>query len=306
MLVAWVADLPAEPGPATALALSVLVGSAIRKLPTRPAGVVTAAGFVLVAASWIAFPSASSAIPNVTVLNGAAWLTAIAAGLGLRLLDTRRQATIDVIRRDERLELARELHDVVAHHITGIVLQSQAAQLVAHTQPRTTLADSFAGIEVSGSEALAAMRRVVGLLRDADDAAPTTSVPEQLEDLVNRFNSHGPKVHLHAPDGEPPWTPELTSTVYRIVQESLTNVARHAPDASSVAVSITQDHQTITVEVVDDAPSVSARHHHRDGFGLIGMRERVEALGGSLQAGPRAVTGWSVLANLPAPPPEAR
>ncbi|GAA4228916.1 signal transduction histidine kinase [Streptosporangium album] len=205
------------------------------------------------------------------------------------------------MRRDERLKLARELHDVVAHHITSIVLQAQAAQLVARKHPEK-VEGSLAGIEATGSDALAATRRVVGLLRDADDAVPAMPGPEQLSELVKRFHGHGPAVRLRLPADGSVWPPEVTSTVYRVVQESLTNISRHAPHARSVTVSVAQDRESVTVEVVDDAPPVPARyHHHRGGYGLVGMRERLEALGGTLCAGPRRGAGWPVLATLPVP-----
>ncbi|MEW9528070.1 sensor histidine kinase [Microbispora sp. NPDC049125] len=304
ILIARSAHLPAEPGLAMAVALWVLVGSAVRTLPARQACAVAAGGLAVVAGSLLS-ASASSGVRGVVVLNGAGWLAAVAAGLGPRLLDARRRAVADRVRRDERLELARELHDVVAHHITGIVIQAQAAQLVARKRPER-LEGSLAGIEAAGSEALAAMRRVVGLLRDTGDGAPATSGPERLSELVRRFEGHGRAVHLRLPEGEPAWPAEVTSTVYRVVQESLTNIARHARRARSVTVSVVQDGGAVTVEVADDAPQGPARHHRGGGYGLVGMRERLEALGGTLRAGPRPGAGWSVLATLPVPGKERR
>jgi signal transduction histidine kinase len=300
VLVARAADLPSEPGPAMVLALAVLVGSAVRTLPVPWAAAVAAGGLAVVAGSWLAGPAA---IPAVTTYNLVGWLAAVGTGLSLRLLDNRRRATAEQVRRAERLELARELHDVVAHHVTGIVLHAQAARIVRHKHP-DQLDDSLTGIEAASSEALAAMRRVVGLLRDTDDAAPATPGPEQLGELVARFT--GPAVRLRLPDGEPGWPPEVTSTVYRVVQESLTNIARHATHARSVTVDVTQDRHAVTVEVADDAPPVPARYHRRGGYGLVGMGERVEALGGTLRAGPRAGPGWVVRATLPLPARESR
>ena len=281
VVVARVTHLPAEPSPAMALGLSVLVGAAIR---VRPVDVVAAGGLVVAAGSWFVTPG----VGTLTVL---AWCGAVITGLGLRLLDDRHRVATEEARRDERLELARELHDVVAHHVTGIVLQAQAARVIRDSGQ---LDESLADIETAGSEALAAMRRVVGLLRDTGDAVSSGTGPEGLSELVERFD--GPAVRLRLPAGSPVWPQEVTSTVYRIVQESLTNVARHAPRASSVEVSVGQDRSAITVEVVDDGPPVRA---HRGGYGLVGMRERVEALGGSLFAGPRAGPGWAVRARLP-------
>ena len=285
MVVSRVAHLPAEPSPAMALGLSVLVGSAIR---ARPVCVVAAAGLAVAAGSWFV-------TPGVGTLNVLAWCGAVITGLGLRLLDDRHRAATEEARRDERLELARELHDVVAHHVTGIVLQAQAARVVRRRDP-ARLDEHLAGIETAGSEALTAMRRVVGLLRDTDDVVSSAMGPERLGELVERFD--GPAVRLRLPEGEPVWPHEVTSTVYRIVQESLTNVARHAPRASSVEVSVGQDRSAITVEVVDDGPPVRS---HRGGYGLVGMRERVEALGGTLCAGPRSGAGWAVRVRLPVP-----
>ncbi|NYI96479.1 signal transduction histidine kinase [Streptomonospora nanhaiensis] len=298
--IAWWAGLPAEPNPAMALGLSVLVASAVRTLPLRSAAAVGAAG-AAVAAGGLAAALTSASAEAVAQLNCAGWLAALAAGLGLRLLDARNRALTEKARRDVRMELARELHDVVAHHIAGIVLLAQAAPIAARRDPAAADA-SFAEIEAVGTEALDATRRVVGLLRDTDDTQPFTSGLESLRDLVERFSGRGPAVRLRLPGGEAEWAPEVASTVYRVVQESLTNVARHAPHAASVLVSVEQDGASVAVEVADDAPPTRAGgHSRRGGYGLVGMRERVEALGGRVQAGPRPGGGWSVRATLPLP-----
>ena len=312
VVVARLAHLPGEPSPAMALGLSVLVGSVVRALPVLPACAV-AAGGLAVAAGGLTSPSA----PALTVLNVLGWLAAVAIGLGPRLLDARREAITDRVRRSERLALARELHDVVAHHVTCVVLQAQAAQVVARKQPEK-VASSLSRIEVAGSDALAATRQVVSILRDTGTGTGTGTAPGSgllraagapatvppgpalLRELVERFN--GPAVRLRLPDGEPVWPQEVAGTVYRVVQESLTNVSRHAAHARSVTVSVTQDQDAITVEVVDDADRpAAARSRRPGGYGLVGMRERLAALGGSLLAGPRPGGGWSVLATVPLP-----
>ncbi len=312
--VSGVAELPQEPGPATAFGLSVLIGSAVRALPPVPAGALAVAGLATVVGGQFAAQPTGSGLMAVTGLGGAAWLAAVAVGLSLRLLDGRALATAERVRRDERLELARELHDVVAHHLTGMLIQAQAAQVVGRKDPGR-MADSLAGIEAGAADALTAMRRVVGLLRD-DDGAPASAGPERLSALVERFEQQGPRVYLRVPDGhdgpdghdspdrEAAWPPEVTSTVYRIVREALTNVLRHAPQAGSVSVTVGQSPGEVTVEVVDDAPPALAPPPHRGGYGLVGMRERVESLGGTLSAGPRRGAGWSVRATLPLPTTE--
>ncbi|MEO3872230.1 histidine kinase [Nonomuraea sp. B12E4] len=290
VLVTRLVHLPAEPSPAASLGLAVLVARAVRTLPARGACVVGGAGTAVVVAALLVSPRSP-----VPVLGGLAWLAGVAAGLGTRLQAARRRAAAERVRRAERLELARELHDVVAHHITSIVLQAQAARLVTAKHPDRT-AGCLAGIETAGSEALNATRRVVGLLRDA---APVAAGHERLAELVEGFESHGRRARLRL-DAEPSgWPPEVSSTVYRVVRESLTNVSRHARHARTVAVGVAQHDAAVTVEVEDDAPQAPGRRHRRAGYGLIGMRERVEALGGTLTAGPRPGSGWAVRATIP-------
>jgi signal transduction histidine kinase len=314
---ARVFHLPTEPGPALALALAVLVGSAVRALPPIPAGVLAAGGLAVVGGAYLAAQPGSAGAPGVVAMNLATWLGAMTTGLALRLLDERSAATATQVRQDERLELARELHDVVAHHITGMVIQAQAGQLVAAKSPGRA-AESLTGIETAGAEALRAMRRVVGLLRDTDDAPPATPGPEHLGELVERFTRQGPPVRLRQTADTAAWPPEVTSTVYRIVREALTNVARHAAHAHDVTVTVTvdDDRSAVTVEVTDDAPPgrtgplsgprgplsgprSGPLSGPRSGYGLLGMRERVATLGGTLDAGPLPGAGWSVRATIP-------
>ncbi|MBA8957637.1 sensor histidine kinase [Actinomadura namibiensis] len=298
------ADLPTEPSPALALGLAVLVGAAVRTRPPVAAGAAATAWAVLVAAGQVVAGPEVSGLTGVTAINGLAWAAAVAAGLTFRTLDARAAAVAERVRRAERLELARELHDIVAHHITGMLIQAQAAQIVARRDPGR-VGGALTEIEAAGSDALAAMRRVVGLLRDADDGAPPSPGPEELGTLVGRFEGKGPAVRLRVPD-RTDWPPEVAGTVHRVVQESLTNVLRHAPRARSVEVTVDRVPEGIAVEVADDAPHGPAHARHRGGYGLVGMRERVESLGGTLSAGPGPGAGWSVRAVLPVPAGEPR
>jgi signal transduction histidine kinase len=306
-VAAWHWGLPGQPGPAAALAVLVLVGSAVRALPGRPATVVAVGGALVTLGSMerylIFIGNGTPSTFSATRLLAIGWGLAVGTGLWLRLLDARRRVAIEAVRRGERLDLARELHDAAAHHITGIVLQAQAARIAAR-RGGDALDDALAGIETAGAGALASMRQVIGLLRDGDDpddAGGLTPEPERLDDLVRRFAARGPAVRLRMPAGpaEADWPPEVTSTVYRVVQEALTNIARHAPDAREVTVTVAHGRDGVTVEVTDDAPAGSARFPLGGGYGLVGMRERVDALGGTLSAGPAAGAGWSVQAVLP-------
>ncbi|MEV0128686.1 histidine kinase [Dactylosporangium sp. NPDC050688] len=303
VVAAEVAELPAEPGPATAIALAVLVGSVTRVAPVRVVAAVAVAGLVVVAAGGLTFTrSGSSGAFAVTTFGLLAWAGGVLTGGALRLLDARRLAAVAAVRRDERLTIARELHDVVAHHVTGIVVQAQAAQLVARKDP-VKAGESFAGIEAAGAEALAAVRRVVGLLRDDDGAdagaRAVSTGPERIADLVRRFEHVGPAVHLQLPPHEDRWPAEVTAAVHRIVQEALTNVARHAAHAGRVSVTLSEVDGVVTVLVTDDGEAGPPGVH--SGYGIVGMRERVEALGGTLSAGPGPGGGWRVHGTLPLP-----
>jgi signal transduction histidine kinase len=286
------------------IGLLVLGAAAVRTLPPRPAAIIGVAGTVVVAAGETADASGLFDHRTVYALTGiTAWNAALAVGLWLRYLDVRHRETLKAVRQDERLELARELHDVVAHHVTGIVVQAQAARFTGEEHPER-LISALGSIETAGTETLAAIRQLVGLLRDPDDTPGVAPGPEPISQLVERFAEHGPEVDLRLPAGLPAsgWPPEVASTVYRIVQEALTNVARHAPGARSVTVTVTHDPRQVRVEITDDAPATASRHPRPGGgYGLVGMGERVEALGGKLRAGPLPVAGWAVQASLPVP-----
>jgi signal transduction histidine kinase len=296
--------LPGQPAGAAALALLVLTGASVRRLPAGPAVLIATAGLVIGVTSYVHDPARTSYV-MATRIAGLGWGVAVAVGLGLRFADARREARMAEVRRAERLELARELHDAAAHHLTGIVIQAQAARIAARKPGQGAALDgALEGIEGAGTAALASLSRVIGLLRDPGDAAGLSPGPEELSDLVGRFAGRGSAVELRLPDGpaDPAWPPEVTGTVSRVVAEALTNITRHAAGATQVTVTLAHDQRAITVQVTDNAPPASSpRFLPASGYGLTGMRERVEALGGTLRAGPGPGPGWSVHATLPAP-----
>jgi signal transduction histidine kinase len=308
-VVADVARLPSQPGVAATLGLLVLGAAAVRVAAARQAVAVAVAGAAVLVAGRVGVRH--EYVLPLAFLGLLAWGGALGVGVWLRFVDARHQLAVDAARRDERMELARELHDVVAHHVAGIVVQAQAARLVAARRPET-LEPTLAAIESAGHDALGAMRRVVGLLRDAgpDDAAGVTPGPEELADLVGRFAGHGPAVQVRLPDeGQASWPPEVASTVYRVVQEALTNIVLHAPDAIGVSVTVENGPSGVSVKVADDAPAGRAAPSwfaRGGGYGLAGMRERVEALGGTLEAGSGPAGGWVVRAEVPVPTGSAR
>jgi signal transduction histidine kinase len=279
----------------------VLGAAAMRALPPRRAALIGVTGTAVVAVGETAGPGGLFDHRTLWALASATlWSAALATGLYLRYLDFLHRQRLEAARRQERLELARELHDVVAHHVTGIVVQAQAALFAGGGDPEP-LISALGSIETAGTDTLTAIRQLVGLLRDSDDTGGVSPGPEPISQLVERFARHGPAVDLRLPGDapDPGWPPEVASTVYRVVQEALTNVARHAPGARSVTVAITHDTQQVSVEVTDDAPAAISRHSRPGGYGLVGMRERVEALGGKVHAGPLGGVGWAVQASLP-------
>ncbi len=226
---------------------------------------------------------------------------AAAAGAYLRLAATARDRQLATVRAEQRAEFARDLHDFIAHHVTGIVVQAQGAQYVAARDPGRAVT-ALGDIERAGAETLTAMRRLVGVLRGPDDApeAPLGGVAD-LPELLESFTAAGPtRAHLHT-DGSLDGLPvDVTSTVYRVVMEALTNVRQHATGARRVDVRLTRTRERLSVRVTDDGPARAGRPRDRRGFGLVGLTERVGALGGRLVAGPGADGGWTVDATLPA------
>jgi signal transduction histidine kinase len=192
----------------------------------------------------------------------------------------------------ERGRIARELHDVVSHAVTVMVVQAGAAeQLLAADEPARSHVHA---VRQTGKQALGELRRQLGLMREG---APSSATPlpslDQIPDLVASSGAG-----FVAEEGAPTAVaPGLGLTAYRVVQEALTNAQRHAPGAP-VAVRLSGSEGWLEVRVVDDGPGASTAHGA--GVGLRGMRERVEMYGGCLDVGPRAdAQGWSVHARLP-------
>jgi len=233
---------------------------------------------------------------------------AIALGGVLRLGDQRKDAELravrEAVRQKERLDLARELHDFVAHHVTGIVVQAQAAQVVA-AQNADAVTTALKVIERAGVEALASMRQLVAVLRGEAASLDPGSDVGQLRELIEGFtrSSPGLAVALDIGDGleAASLPPPLVSTMYRVVQESLTNVRRHAASATTVSITVDRANDRLRVCVRDDGQPATSSADDGTGFGLAGLTERVDSLGGTLRVGPRLEGGWEVLATLPTP-----
>lgn len=201
---------------------------------------------------------------------------------------------------DERGRIARELHDVVAHGVSGMVLQAGAARQLLHRDPAAA-EEPLLAVEGLGRQALEEMRRLLGLLR-RDDEDLALAPPLQLGAigrLVDDVRRSGVAVTSRIEGDERPLPTGLEVSAYRIVQEALTNVVKHA-DASQVEVVLRYDDEGLELIIVDDGCGSAGDDAHAvgTGHGLLGMRERAELFGGTLIAGPRQPTGWQVHARL--------
>nr|WP_232328055.1 histidine kinase [Kibdelosporangium sp. MJ126-NF4] len=287
-----------------------LIAFTVRWAPKWPAVFCTAA---LALANWLALQlrflmdRSSSTGQDLGLYLAILLVVAVATGMYFRSRDRERsqsvRSAVTGAQQSERLALARELHDVVAHHVTGIVVQAQAAALVSGKDPQVAV-QALAKIETSGVEALKAMRFLVASMRGSKPAGTseateqaTTDLTADLRTLIENFSGPSVRLNLDVPQIVPQ---EVGRSVLRLVQESLTNVGKHALGATVVSVEVVTSSSEIHVRVADNG---TGRRQDpvggSGGYGLVGMRERVELLGGRFSAGPAYPVGWQVDAWLP-------
>ncbi|MFC4505184.1 MULTISPECIES: sensor histidine kinase [Streptomyces] len=273
--------------PGVALALSALLAAAVIDEPLRTEG----SGITLT------YPFL------LTFAVGAA----VGTGCFLRTLQARQARTVAAVRLAERLQLARELHDFVAHHVTGILAQANAASVIHLSQPQQ-IGPILNNITEAGQQTMESMRRLIRVLR-TDDEEPEVRGPgelfAQLTKLVSTFGDQGDgsvgRLEVTAAARRSEVSPEVGAAIHSVVREALTNVRRHAPGSqATVRVHRTGD-LLFRVDVHNTAPrgwaaSPSGGH---GGYGLIGLRERAENVGGTLTAGPTNDQGWWLIAHFP-------
>ena len=273
----------------------------------RPRIVVGAAAVTVAGSAFIDPGSTASAIflAAVSILLG---VVVRVRGSGVRRLEEQeRRHSGERALLEERQRIARELHDVVAHHMSVIAIQAEAAPYKA-ADPPPELVESFGEIRASALAGLAELRRVLGVLRtDGRDTAPQPGLGD-LDALLDSARSGGVSVTVTR-SGNPVTLPEgVDLSAYRIVQEALSNAMRHAPGShvwlhlaycpDSLALEIRNDAQTPAASTAPVLVASGARAVG-GGHGLVGMRERATMLGGSLEAGPREDGGFQVTAILP-------
>ncbi|MGO1053639.1 sensor histidine kinase [Crossiella sp. CA198] len=223
---------------------------------------------------------------------------ALGAGVTARLTARIKTRQLEHARLTQRTEFARDLHDFVAHHVTAMVVQARGALAIADRKPEL-VAPALERIADTGTEAMESLHRMVGLLRGEDDPARTTPIGMgELRALVARFGAvDGVRATL-SESGELDELPaEVASTAHRVVLEALTNVRKHGQEVGAVDVLVQRNGQWVVVRIADDGRA--PRSGGRNGFGLRGLGERAESIGGTLRSGPGAAGGWVVEARLP-------
>jgi signal transduction histidine kinase len=233
------------------------------------------------------------------VVGGTTVLVAsFALGAAMRYRAVARQREVQQVRTLERGELARELHDTVAHHVSAIAIQAQAGRAVAANDPASAV-QALAVIEAEASRTLYEMRSMVRVLRDGEAADYT---PQRGIGDLDELTRMSPVVQVHR-GGDLAGLPQpVEVAVYRICQESVTNAIRHSLNATAVTVEVTGDADVVRLRVHDDGGA--ARPASTGGYGLLGMAERAKLLGGACQAGPDPAGGWTVEATLPREVPQ--
>jgi signal transduction histidine kinase len=323
-LLAVMANLPGgRPIGGCDVAVLVLIYTVAAYRPRRESVItllICLAGSAVAIAVWVPTRDAQRLLLALflAVLFGGSTLTAWVLGDSMRYrrgyyaeledkaarLEAERHAEAKVAAAAERARIARELHDIVAHHVSVMVVQADGAGYALRSDPDRTEA-ALKAISCTGRQALTEMRRLLGVLRSADDAAVLAPVPgmSELRELLDQARTAGLEVS-YTLTGTPRELPEGAElAAYRVVQESLTNTRKHAGLAATAAVTLRYEPDHLVIEVTDDG--IAGPADDGSGHGLAGMRERIAMYGGTIHAGPLPGAGFGVTARLPCPPEPA-
>lgn len=247
----------------------------------------------------VAVPYAFTQATAVEALAGLLVLLAPAQlGALVRYRAVSRLRGAEEMRLREREQLARELHDTVAHHVSAIAIQAQAGRVIAASRPKAAV-EALEVIEEAASRTLDELRTIVGALREDGQAELT---PQRGVADVRRLAQtagEGPRVDVELAGDMASVQPLVGAAVYRIAQESITNAVRHARDATRIEVTVAADDRCVRLSVRDDGHAGPSGGEASGGYGLAGMAERATLLGGTFEAGPQPSGGWAVSAVLP-------
>jgi signal transduction histidine kinase len=258
------------------------------------------------------FTGVADAVGELAVLSAAA-----AVGAAFRFRARARTREFDQVKLLERERLARELHDSVGHHVSAMAIRAQAGLATSGTHPDAAT-DALRIIEAEASRALAEMRAMVRVLRrdQPADLAPSPHIgdlhhlatpgeprlrPAGLDGPSDRTQGFrgGPSVDVEIIGDLGDLPPSISAALYRLAQESVTNARRHARHATRIAVRVAADDTSVHLQVTDDGDTSLLRPNGTPGYGVIGMIERADLLGGTCQVGPNPDQGWTVTAVLP-------
>ncbi|WP_433224186.1 sensor histidine kinase [Microtetraspora malaysiensis] len=234
--------------------------------------------------------------PADTAAAFAVVFSVVAVGAAFRYRTRARTRELDQVKLLEREQLARDLHDTVAHHVSAMAIRAQAGLATAASRPDAAT-EALQVIEAEAAQALAEMRAMVHVLRRnvPADLAPGRSIAD-LSQLESPGQS-GPSVQVEIEGDTAGLSPSVEAAIYRLAQESVTNARRHARHATRVLVRVSADARSVRLYVSDDGDPV--RPAGTPGYGITGMIERADLLGGTCAAGPNPDRGWSVTAVLP-------
>jgi signal transduction histidine kinase len=285
---------------------------------TRPRRTAVAAGLAGAAAIFVTEgllgPFGWFGGPNATMwpelLAAGAVGASVAARRQWRAVESERAALAEQAREEEtrrrvvaeRMRIARELHDVVAHSMAMINVQATVASMQLASDPASA-AEAIGAIRTASKSGLRELRAILEVLRQVDDERPAVPVPDlrAIAALAEATSAAGAPTTLNPAELPAPLPPPVALAVYRIVQESLTNVVRHAGRVAAT-VGLRQDGGYLYVDVINEGGAAAAAFSGGTGAGVTGMRERAAALGGTLDAGPRPGGGFAVHARLPVEP----
>ncbi|MEU2791634.1 sensor histidine kinase [Streptomyces sp. NPDC007100] len=293
------------------LAVDVVLGVIVATRPRRTSFIATSVTLVVQLAAIAGLTHEAYALTGTGVVSLLAVVTSYALGLLVRerrehAAAWRSQALAEAVTA-ERLRIARELHDMIAHSVGIIAIQAGVARRVIDTRPAEARS-ALEAIEATSRETLSGLRRTLAALRKAgpsEDSAPASLAPSpglaDIDRLATTTADAGVHVDVRWRGERRPLPPDLELSAYRITQEAVTNVVRHS-GAERCQVTITYEENTLSMEILDNGRGIPGGTTAQ-GFGITGMRERVNLLHGRFTAGPRPEGGFRIAAELPVPAP---
>ncbi len=256
-----------------------------------------AIGLAIILVAAVVGIAADSTDVGVALFGTMFLLFPAALGASVRYRSAERLREVDQVKLREREQLARELHDTIAHHVSAIAIQAQAGRTLAGAEPAAAVR-ALEVIEEAASRALVEMRGMVGVLRDGQEADLTPQPGVADIERLARDAAHGPRIEVQLSGDLDELRPSVGAAMYRLAQESITNALRHARHATRIDVCVAGEDDCVRLTVCDDGDPTGAGSSE-PGYGLVGMTERAVLLGGSLEAGPGPGKGWTVSAVLP-------